>query len=71
MLDYLAWLGDHAADLLTIASMIIAAAAAIAALTPSPKDDGIVRTLRAILDKLALNVGHAANAADAKNAPPK
>ena len=39
----------------------IAAAAAIAALTPSPKDDSIVGKLRKLIDFLGLNWGFAKN----------
>ncbi len=39
----------------------IAAAAAIAALTPSPKDDSLVGKLRKLIDFLGLNWGNAKN----------
>lgn len=58
MLDYVT---AHAGDILTIASYVIAAAAAIAALTPTPADDGIIKAIRKVVDFLALNVGHAKN----------
>lgn len=44
-----------------IASLIVATAAAIAALTPTPKDDGYVKTARKVVDFLALNFGGARN----------
>tara|TARA_R100000458_G_C8258171_1_gene233986 strand:+ start:1337 stop:1513 length:177 start_codon:yes stop_codon:yes gene_type:complete len=37
----------------------VALASAVAALTPTPKDDGIVKKLYALIDTLALNVGKA------------
>ncbi|MCF6216837.1 MAG: hypothetical protein L3J58_11790 [Emcibacter sp.] len=40
---------------------IISIAAAIAAMTPSPKDDGIVRNARKLLDFAALNIFNAKN----------
>ena len=40
---------------------LISIAAAIAAMTPSPKDDGIVRKARKLLDFAALNVFNAKN----------
>lgn len=43
------------------ATTTIAAAAAIAALTPSPKDDSIVGRLRKLIDFLGLNWGFAKN----------
>lgn len=42
-------------------STTIAAAAAIAALTPSPKDDASVAKLRKLIDFLGLNWGFAKN----------
>ena len=38
---------------------VIATASAIAALTPTPKDDGIVKKLYKLVDLLAVNVGKA------------
>ena len=38
---------------------IIATASAVAALTPTPKDDGIVKKLYKLVDLLAINVGKA------------
>ena len=40
---------------------LIAAAAAVAALTPNPKDDSAVLWVRQIIDTLALNFGNARN----------
>ncbi len=48
-------------DILLIASLVVSLAGAIAALTKTPKDDGIVRTLRKVVDFLALNFGNARN----------
>ena len=48
-------------EILQIATLVIALAAAIAALTPSPKDDGIVKKIRKFVDYLALNFGNAKN----------
>jgi hypothetical protein len=38
---------------------VIAAASAVTALTPSPKDDNVLAGLRRLLEMLALNIGHA------------
>jgi hypothetical protein len=46
-------------SILAILSGIVATASAIAALTPTPKDDGWVKKLYQLLDLLALNVGKA------------
>jgi hypothetical protein len=37
----------------------VALASAVTALTPTPKDDGIVKKLYALIDTLAINVGKA------------
>jgi len=46
-------------SLISIATTVVAAASAICALTPTPKDDGIVRKLYLVLEWAALNVGKA------------
>ena len=45
--------------ILAVLSGVIATASAVAALTPTPKDDGWVKRLYKLLDLLALNVGKA------------
>ncbi len=42
-----------------VITSVVSAASAIAALTPSDLDDGIVAKIRKIVDVLALNVGNA------------
>lgn len=42
-----------------IASMVCAVASAIAAITPTPKDDVIIGKIYKIVDLLALNIGKA------------
>jgi len=66
MSNLIAWVMANAADLFNIATALIAAAAAITAMTPSPRDDGFVAAVRNVLNKLALNVGNAKNASDVK-----
>ena len=53
MIDFIAnnWEG-----ILAVITTVIAAASAIAALTPTPKDDAVLKVIRGIVDKLALNV---------------
>ena len=46
-------------SIVAIISGVIATASAVAALTPTPKDDGIVKKLYKLVDLLALNVGKA------------
>lgn len=45
--------------ILAVLGGVIATASAVAALTPTPKDDGWVKKLYKLLDLLALNVGKA------------
>lgn len=49
----------HASQWLDAALAVVAAASAVTALTPSPKDDSWLARLRAVLETLALNIGHA------------
>lgn len=49
------------AEIIEVAAHIVAAAAVVAAITPTPKDDGIVALLRKALDFAAMNWGHARN----------
>lgn len=42
-----------------VAFLIVAAASAIAALTPTPVDDSFVARVYKVIDMLALNVGYA------------
>ena len=46
-------------QILAVVSGIIATASAVAAMTPTPKDDGIVKKLYKLVDLLALNIGKA------------
>lgn len=41
---------------LQVATMIVTAASGIAALTPTPKDDGVLLVLRKLIDVFALNI---------------
>lgn len=47
----------------SVITSVIAAAAAIAALTPTPKDDAVLSAIRKVIDALALNIGNAKNKA--------
>lgn len=46
-------------EYIQIASLVVTVASAIAALTPTPKDDKIVAKLYKIVDILAINIGKA------------
>ena len=50
--------------ILSIITAVVAAASAVAALTPTPKDDGWVKKAYKIVDLLALNVGKAKEKGD-------
>jgi len=43
-------------EILTAITAVIAAASAVAALTPTPKDDSAILWVRKIIDFLALNI---------------
>lgn len=46
-------------EILTAITAVIAAASAVAALTPTPKDDSAILWVRKIIDFLALNIFNA------------
>jgi hypothetical protein len=46
-------------DWVQVLGLVVTAASSVAALTPTPKDDGVVRKLRVVVDWLALNFGFA------------
>ena len=56
MLNYIL---ENRDSLISIATAVVAAASAICALTPTPKDDGIVRKLYLVIEWAALNFGKA------------
>ncbi len=52
----------HISDILVAISSIIAGASALAALTPTTKDDLILSKIKSVLNVLALNIGNAKTA---------
>lgn len=62
MIEYYNWILNNSDDIFNIVTAIIAAASVIAAVTPTPKDDSILSTIKAVVNFLAINV---------KNAKPK
>ena len=56
------WFMMHWQEILGAATALVAAASAVAALTPTPKDDTWVGKAYRVLDWLALNVGKAKDA---------
>jgi hypothetical protein len=59
--DMIETIATHIPEILQICTLVVTLAAAITALTPTPKDDGIVRKIRKVIDFLALNFGNAKN----------
>jgi hypothetical protein len=53
------WVVEHGDAILLAGTSMIAAASAIAALTPTPKDDKAIKYIRKVIDVIAMNVGHA------------
>lgn len=58
-MDILTWLTENWADIATVVSSLIASASVITALTPTPKDDNILKKIKEFLNVIALNVGGA------------
>lgn len=56
MIEYIT---ENKQQLFGIITAVIAAASAIAALTPTPKDDGLIKKIYKVIDFLALNVFNA------------
>ena len=55
MLDFLLWI----IGIVQVIPWLVMGASAVAALTPTPVDDGIVKKMYTVLDWFALNVGKA------------
>jgi hypothetical protein len=58
-MEVIKWIQEHLTDVIAVVSSVVAAASLITALTPTPKDDGIVKKVKDFLNLLALNVGGA------------
>ena len=59
MKEIISYLVANVDSILFAVSAVVAAASAVAAITPTPKDDSIVAKAYKVLDWLALNVGKA------------
>lgn len=66
MIQVLTWLSAHADQIIGALTSIVTGASALAALTPTPKDDSIIGKLYKIVDFLALNIGKAKDKGDQK-----
>jgi hypothetical protein len=62
----LLWLSAHADQIIAAFTSIVTGASALAALTPTPKDDTFVGKLYKVVDFLALNIGKAKDKGDEK-----
>ena len=61
MTDIISWISSHLGEIVAILTGAVTVASAIAALTPTPKDDNVVGKVYKVVDWLALNVGKAKN----------
>jgi hypothetical protein len=59
MNEIISYLVTNVDSILFAVSAVVAAASAVAALTPTPKDDSVVAKVYKVVDWLALNVGKA------------
>ena len=59
MTDIINWITTHLGEMLAILTGVVTVASAVAALTPTPKDDTVVGKAYKVVDWLALNVGKA------------
>ena len=60
----MSWILENKEALIGIITAVVAVASAVAALTPTPKDDNIVGKIYKVIDMLALNVGKAKDKSD-------
>ncbi|MDE1173872.1 MAG: hypothetical protein PW790_09405 [Parvibaculaceae bacterium] len=65
-MNLLSFLSADMGQWLNAGLSVVGAASAVAALTPTPKDDAIIGKLYSLLDFLALNIGYAKDRAPNK-----
>jgi hypothetical protein len=58
-MELVTWILENKLELVHAVTAIVAAASAVAALTPTPKDNGWIAKAYKLVDWLALNVGKA------------
>lgn len=66
MIQAITWISAHADQIVGALTSIVTGASALAALTPTPKDDSFVGKLYKVIDFLALNIGKAKDKGDQK-----
>ena len=54
---------NHIPVWLAAATSLVTAASAVSAITPTPKDDNLMKSILSVLNVFALNVGHAQRSA--------
>jgi hypothetical protein len=66
MIQVITWVSTHADQIIGALTSIVTGASALAALTPTPKDDSLMGKLYKVIDFLALNIGKAKDKGDKK-----
>lgn len=66
MIQVLTWISAHADQIIGALTSIVTGASALAALTPTPKDDSLIGKIYKVVDFLALNIGKAKDKGDQK-----
>lgn len=66
MIQAIVWVSTHSDQIIGALTSIVTGASALAALTPTPKDDTFMGKLYKIIDFLALNFGKAKDKGDGK-----
>ena len=59
MIQVISWVAAHSDQIIGALTSIVTGASALAALTPTPKDDTFIGKLYKVIDFLALNIGKA------------
>jgi hypothetical protein len=59
MIQLITWVSSHSDQIISALTSIVTGASALAALTPTPKDDTFIGKLYKVIDFLALNIGKA------------
>ena len=66
MIQAITWVSAHADQIIGALTSIVTGASALAALTPTPKDDSFMGKLYKVIDFLALNIGKAKDKGEKK-----
>ena len=66
MIQVITWISAHADQIIGALTSIVTGASALAALTPTPKDDSFIGKIYKVIDFLALNIGKAKDKGDQK-----